>query len=141
VKCILCAEHELEPWNGSEVCQECRLLVADLLAVAIPERWAAVDVPGTDGSLLVSDQGRVARLLPIDRSGKYPRVSLLCRKFYVHALVAAGFHGPRPRGALVLHGDDDPSHFTPENLRYGDHKANAQDRKRNTRRRRKAQTT
>jgi hypothetical protein len=132
--CLLCEHRELDPWNGSQVCQECRLIVGGLLAVELPERWATIDVAGTNG-VLVSDHGRVARLLVIDTSSRYPRVSILSRKHYVHALVAAGFHGPRPPGALVLHGDDDPTNPSAANLRYGDAIANARDRERNRRRR------
>lgn len=134
-RCILCSR-DLELWNGSQIDNECRLIVADLLAVEIPERWALCDMPGTDGSLIVSDRGRVARLLPVDTSGRYPRVSVLSRKFYLHSLVAWAFHGPRPRGALVLHEDDSPENATAENLRYGTHEDNWVDRKRNQRRRR-----
>lgn len=79
----------------------------------------------------MSDQGRVARLLPIDTAHRYPRTSISGRKYYLHQLVARAWHGPRPPGALVLHHDDDPNHPHASNLRYGDHAANAADRKRN----------
>jgi len=131
VMCILCSR-DLERHNGSQVCNECRLIVADLLAVEIPEQWATIDVAGTDG-VLVSSLGRVAKILPIDRSGHYPRVSIAGRRFYLHTLIARGFYGDRPDGALVLHGDDDPANATAGNLRYGDHAQNAADRRRNRR--------
>jgi HNH endonuclease len=125
--CILCS-CQLAPLNGSQICGECRLLVRNLLGVEVPERWApAVGIEDH----IVSDHGRVARLLTIERSHRYPRVSADGKKFYVHTLVAEAFYGPRPEGLLVLHHDDDPLNPNAENLRFGDHAENAADARRN----------
>lgn len=132
-RCLLCKDHELTEHNASGVCAECRLTVHNLLNLRIEERWRPVELAGTD-NVIVSDQGRVARLIPIDNSGHYPRVSLVGRRFYLHTLIARAFHGPRPRGQLVLHGDDIPTNATAGNLRYGTHRQNAEDRSRNRRR-------
>ena len=90
--CILCSR-PLEVSHN--VCAECRLLVRNLLGVELPENWR--DHP--DGLHVVSDQGRIARLLNIDRSHRYPRVSIAGQKVYQHAMVAEAWHGPRPGGA------------------------------------------
>jgi hypothetical protein len=129
-RCILCSG-SLDPCNVSGICLECRVIIRNLLDVTIEERWkdAAIDVDG----VIVSDRGRVARLLNVNTSHAYPRVSVGGRRFYLHSLVCGAFKGPRPAGALVLHRDDDPDNPNADNLRYGDHLANAQDRKRNRR--------
>ena len=80
---------------------------------------------------MVSDQGRIARLLNIDRSHRYPRVSIAGQKVYQHAMVAEAWHGPRPAGLLVLHADDDRDRPHADNLRYGTHADNAADARRN----------
>lgn len=36
----------------------------------------------------------------------------------IHALVALAFIGPRPKGFVICHNDDNPSNNVPENLRY-----------------------
>ena len=94
--CILCAR-QLDVTNASEICRECRLLVHNLLDVRIEELWAAA--VGLDEHI-VSEWGRVARLLKVDHSHRYPRVSVGGEKVYVHHLVAGAFHGPRPEGLL-----------------------------------------
>jgi hypothetical protein len=124
--CILC-RGQLNLLNVSGVCLECQLLVRNLLRVEVPERWR--DHP--DGQHIVSDRGRVARLLNVDRGHRYPRISVGGVKRYLHAFVAEAWHGERPDGALVLHYDDDPENPTATNLRYGSHVENAADRKRN----------
>lgn len=40
-------------------------------------------------------------------------------RLYIHHLVAEAFIGPRPEGALVLHGDGDKLNNHHSNLRYG----------------------
>lgn len=125
--CILCAG-PLDLINASGVCSEGRLVIRNLLNVRIEERWAtAVGRPDH----IVSDRGQVARLLKVDHSHKYPRVSIGRDKPYIHVMVAEAFHGPRPAGLLVLHHDDDPDHPHAENLRFGTHADNAADAKRN----------
>jgi hypothetical protein len=124
--CILCTG-QLDLLNVSGVCRECQVLVHNLLGVEIPERWR--DHP--DGEHIVSDRGRIARLLNVDRSHRYPRVCIAGTKVYVHHLVTEMFHGPRPDGLLALHGDDDPQRPHADNLSWGTPKQNAADAKRN----------
>lgn len=45
----------------------------------------------------------------------------------VHTLVAAAFHGPRPAGLDVAHGDNDKHNNRPENLRYATRSENMKD--------------
>lgn len=73
--------------------------------------------------------GRVLRTRP---SYGYPGVTLndgreRRRSPKVHWLVAASFLGPRPPGALILHGDDNRYHNAPANLRYGTRRENGID--------------
>jgi hypothetical protein len=82
-------------------------------------------------SVIVSDRGRIARLLTVDYSHRYPRLSIDGKKRYLHTLVAEAFIGPRPHGQLVLHGDDDPLNPDARNLRFGSHAENAADARRN----------
>jgi hypothetical protein len=49
---------------------ECRLVVRNLLGRPIEEHWR--DHP--DGEHVVSDRGRMARLLNVDRAHRYPRI-------------------------------------------------------------------
>lgn len=100
------------------------------------ESWRPV--VGFEDIYSVSDQGRVRRdkiargakvgriLKPtVDKRGGYLSFSLYrgnrAARFRVkiHTLVAAAFIGPRPVGTEVLHGDGDPTHNQPSNLRYG----------------------
>jgi hypothetical protein len=127
-RCILCAAW-LDVTSAAETCRECAAIIESLTRRVLEERWR--DHP--DGVHVVSERGRVARLLKVDRAHRYPRVSIPGAKVYVHHLVAAAWHGPRPDGALVLHHDDDPLNPTAINLRYGDHAENAADRIRNRR--------
>lgn len=46
----------------------------------------------------------------------------------VHGLVARAFHGPRPDGKEVAHGDGDPANCRPDNLRYATHVENEADK-------------
>jgi hypothetical protein len=126
--CILC-NRDLLATNATEVCAECRLLIENLLELRIEERWRpALELDG----LIVSDLGRVARLLPIDRCHRYPRVNAGAKR-YVHALVTEAFHGPRPAGQVARHLDDVPTHCTANNLAWGTHADNAADAIRNGR--------
>jgi hypothetical protein len=90
-RCELCRA-DLSPTNGGTICAECSLVVHNLFGRAVEERWR--DHP--DGQHVVSDRGRIARLLNVDRAHRYPRVSIAGAKVYVHAPVAAAWHGPRP---------------------------------------------
>lgn len=115
--------------NATGWCRECELIVSARLRIVVEERWRDLG----DGEHVVSERGRVARLLNIDRAHRYPRVSIAGDKRYVHHLVAEAWHGPRPDGLLALHADDDPENPTAGNLRWGSHADNAQDRKTNQR--------
>ncbi|MBX9638500.1 MAG: HNH endonuclease [Mycobacteriaceae bacterium] len=115
--------------NLGQICAECRVVVHNLIGRPVEERWR--DHP--DGEHVVSERGRVARLLNVDRSHRYPRISVGGVKRYLHDFVAAAWHGPRPEGALVLHFDDDPQHPAAANLRYGSHVDNYDDARRNGR--------
>lgn len=50
---------------------------------------------------------------------------LICKT--VHSLVALAFHGPRPEGLDIAHGDHDKHNNRPENLRYATRRENMQD--------------
>jgi hypothetical protein len=125
--CELCSR-PLAPITGSAWCRECDLIVSARLRVPIHERWAPA--VGLD-DVIVSDRGRVARLLKIDSAHRYPRFSIGGRKVYVHHAVAQAFHGERPDGLLALHADDVPDHNDAQNLSWGTAKQNAADAKRN----------
>lgn len=72
----------------------------------------------------VNREGRVAWTLKRNgRQGTLFRAALVC----------AHFHGPRPSGMYALHGNGDPSDDRRENLRWGTHKDNMQDRVRHGR--------
>lgn len=71
-------------------------------------------------------------LKPQARDAYYLSVSLGKRRSArIHDLVAEAFLGPRPKGFLVLHRDDDGHHNELTNLRYGSHAANRADVRRN----------
>jgi HNH endonuclease len=130
--CELCRT-PLLPENWTGWCRECSLLVSARLRLVVEERWRDLG----DGEHVVSGRGRVARLLTIDHSHRYPRVSIGGEKVYLHHLVAEAWHGPRPDGAPVLHHDDDPLNPEADNLRFGSHAENAADARRNRRSSRK----
>lgn len=83
------------------------------------------------GKLLVR-HGRELRGCITDRG--YIKVSL-CKDGrvlgrHVHALVAAAFIGPRPKGLLVRHLDGDGTNNAAQNLAYGTGAENAEDMRR-----------
>lgn len=126
--CQLCT-NPLQPGNPSGICAECRLVVHNLLGRPIEERWR--DHP--DGEHVVSERGRIARLLNVDRSHRYPRVSIAGQTRYLHALVAEAWHGARPDGQLARHLDDVPEHCTADNVAWGTPAENYADAVRNGR--------
>jgi hypothetical protein len=128
-RCELC-RCTLAPANWTGWCRECELIVSARLRIEVEERWRDLG----DGEHVVSERGRVARLLNVDRAQRYPRVSIGGQKRYLHALVAEAFHGPRPDGCHALHWDDDPLNPHATNLRWGTPAENAADRRRNQRR-------
>lgn len=64
-----------------------------------------------------------------DRDG-YLRVSLRDEQVFVHRLVLEAFHGPRPFGMEGLHGPGGRQDNRAVVLRWGTHRENEQDRKR-----------
>lgn len=64
------------------------------------------------------------RAVVLSRNGKSERK-------LVHHLVLEAFVGPRPPGKIGLHWDDDPDNNTLENLRWGTHSDNQDDKVRN----------
>lgn len=116
------------------------------------EEWRSV--VGWEGRYEVSDYGRIrskdmicgARsqgqalrrgrtLVQVPKQGRYLAVTFAdgTRRVQrmVHDVVAAAFLGPKPRGCLTLHGDDDKGNNAVANLRYGTHKENEEDKLRN----------
>lgn len=65
----------------------------------------------------------------------YPRVvtSFMGKRctLLIHQLVAEAFLGPRPKGLIVRHLDDNPENNAVSNLAYGTHMDNARDKQRN----------
>ena len=96
--------------------------------------WDTPYYVGVDGSVWSFTRGAPHRMKPEPhyRTG-HPRVRLHVgapprhRWFFVHALVAAFYIGPRPSGLLIRHLDGDPTNASPENLAYGDRYENAED--------------
>jgi HNH endonuclease len=77
-------------------------------------------VPGAPG-FEASNRGavrnaRIKHRLKIDRSHRYPRITIRAERRYLHAVVAEAWRGPRPAGLLVLHGDDDAPNCQVSNL-------------------------
>lgn len=101
------------------------------MSESTPETWRPVS--GRE-DYMVSDQGRVARILkPVPDNRGYLNVTLSRREGVlsrrkVHQLVAEAFHGPRPEGAEVCHNDDNPANNAADNLRYDTHSGNEQDK-------------
>lgn len=111
-----------------------------------PERW--LPIPGYEGYYEVSDRGRVRSLprecpgnnwrfrpgralSPGPRSRGYLQVNLslhgVVKPYSVHVLVAAAFHGPRPKGMEIRHLDGNKANNQPSNLAYGTSSENKQD--------------
>lgn len=97
------------------------------------EEWR--DIPGYEGLYQVSNLGQVRKMLirksHLDNRGR-PRMILSkngeTTNFPLSNLVAAAFHGPRPEGQYVCHGDGNPKNNQASNLRYDTPKANSADR-------------
>ena len=94
-------------------------------------------VLGFEGLYTVADDGTVqgARhpLSPARESGPrnywYVTLHRDGKQFHrrIHALILEAFVGPRPKGAFVLHGDDDLNNNTLDNLRWGTRSENSND--------------
>ncbi|AXN43438.1 NUMOD4 motif protein [Mycobacterium marinum] len=116
------------------------------------EAWRPVI--GYEGWYEVSDQGRVrsvdrwipyrdesgrrsrfhrGKILAVDTKGRYPRVTLRRHQHFnktgIHQLVCAAFHGPCPSWATeIRHLNGDAFDARPENLAWGTHSENMQDK-------------
>lgn len=145
--CGMCLQFVTSP---ACVCRRCRLVLqAFRVAGAEPpgrldEREHWLPAAGFDG-YRVSTFGRVesldrvittrtgarravrGRILTTSGGAAYPTVSIRGRTVTVHTILAQTFLGPRPPGALVLHGNDDPRDLWLGNLSYGDRSTNARD--------------
>lgn len=107
-----------------------------------PETWRPVaGCPGyevSDRGRVLSDKGRSPRFIrgTVNRGG-YCTVFLRVDGGQVarllHGLVAEAFIGPRAEGMEVRHLDGDPLNNAAENLTYGTHAENMQDRVRHGR--------
>lgn len=76
----------------------------------------------------VSDQGRIRRLLKLQRNNGYPSIILsinrIWKSFRLHTLVAMAFLGPRPDDHVVNHKDADRDNNWLRNLEYVTQKEN-----------------
>ena len=97
------------------------------------ERWKPVV---GNPNYRVSDAGRVHSLLTskylrANASGRYLAVALrfegTTTTRYIHHLVAEAFHGPRPDGLDICHGNGNRADNRAANLRYDTRSANMQD--------------
>ena len=96
-------------------------------------------VPGYNGDYEVSAEGMVwsnktNKRLKEHWGGKrgvmYARVKLGGKRQHVHKLVMEAFLGPCPEGMEICHGPAGRNDNSLENLSYGTHSQNMQDRKR-----------
>jgi len=93
------------------------------------ETWR--DVPGFEDTYLVSDSGRVARIMKAPPTSRYHRINVnigdKVRTFLAHVWVLEAFVGPRPEGQLARHLNDNPQDNRLENLQWGTPAENVQD--------------
>lgn len=106
------------------------------------EEWKPVsDYP----DYLVSDRGRVMRcrsthqkragqILALVTVQGYRKIGLwrdgVCKQVFLHRIMCDAFNGPAPfEGALVRHLDGDPLNNRPENLAWGTHQDNSDDKR------------
>ncbi|MGO9032216.1 hypothetical protein [Mycobacterium sp.] len=132
-RCELC-DCILAPATTSNCCRECTLLIRNGAIDAV--LW--VPVVGFEGRFEVSSEAQVRdartlRLVPIDHSGRYDRVTLGGRRRYLHDVVMGSFVGAKPIGQLVLHRDDDGHNPRLPNLSFGTYAENHADWRRNQR--------
>lgn len=109
------------------------------------EQWRVI--PDTDGIYWASDLGRVKALARVingrkmkekilrltPQSDGYVQARINGKGQLVHRLVYLAWVGPIPKGMLVRHLDDIPTHNWLSNLALGDCALNAADAKRNGR--------
>lgn len=110
------------------------------MEINVSESWRPV--AGYERLYEVSDLGRIRSLPRSKTAGRvlkqmcnkqgYCQVSLsrdgVRRNAFVHVVVAAAFHGPRPHHLVTRHLDGDPSNNKAPNLVYGTESENALDR-------------
>lgn len=125
--------------------------MADQADITDSEIWK--DVVGWEGFYKVSSLGRMKRLAryvntkngcfalkptkimkcPPNKKTGYPETLLsngeIKQRVNVHVVVCEAFHGPRPCGHQVAHGDGSRTNNHEENLRWASAKENAADRK------------
>jgi len=97
----------------------------------MPELWQPI--PGFDG-YEASSEGRIRsprKVLKPWTVGRYLKVEIKRKQLGVHRLVATAFHGEPESGMQCLHHDDDPTNNKPENLYWGTHAQNMQDKIKN----------
>jgi hypothetical protein len=117
------------------------------------ELWK--DISGYEGRYQVSNLGRVKSLKRIETRSDgrahtvaeslltpspnivsgHLRVNLAkdrkSKTVYIHRIVLEAFQGTCPIGQECCHADDDPSNNVISNLRWGTHKENTEDRRKN----------
>lgn len=98
-----------------------------------PEIWKPVTEPEFGDTYMVSNKGRMARVLKGSKISDdwYPSIimskrGVQYRAFRVHQLVAWAFLGPQPEGTVINHIDGDKTNATPDNLEYVTQKQNVQ---------------
>jgi len=91
--------------------------------------WPRLTV-GDDGTV-IGPSGKALNAFP-DKRG-YLRVNTYeggkWTQLAVHFLVCEAYHGPRPTGLLVAHGDGDPANNAARNLRWATHAENEADKR------------
>jgi hypothetical protein len=98
------------------------------------ETWRPI--PGWEDFYLISDRGRVCRLIKAvpGNNGGYLQLNLhrpgVTEHWQLHLLVALTYLGERPEGLEVCHDDGDVANCAPGNLRYDTKSANELDKRR-----------
>lgn len=91
-------------------------------------------IPGRHGgSFAIIDDSICKKLSHVKTDKGYLQVKIqienINRPIGIHVLVADAYHGPKPKGMVVRHLDDNPENNTAKNIMYGTHLENATDRK------------
>lgn len=94
------------------------------------EQWKAVTEPDFRDLYLVSNYGRIARILKPKSPKKYYKTIIMSKKgrayraYRLHQLVSWAFNGPQPHGTVINHRDGCKTNDVPENLEYISQKQN-----------------
>jgi HNH endonuclease/NUMOD4 motif len=95
------------------------------------EEWRPVTEPDFADRYMVSNRGRVAKILrgSVNKGTEYVTIILAkkgvaYKSFRIHQLVARAFNGEQPEETIVNHKDCDKGHNEPENLEYITQKEN-----------------